>query len=229
VHRTRRLVRLSAPLLAVALLPTAAATAGAPAAHLISLDQARNALPAGSAMPGHPQTVISSTLGAFSGASPCLGPDVKPLVLKQSHEVTDVYIGNITSPNAIPSEFTITAVVFHTTAAAKVGMTSILHIEAHCPKQQGDSTGTVTRTGSARYADDGWTGWRTIDHLTVAPDPTDPGDTGLALRLNEEYLLRGNVVLLLTESGVLTPGAGHKQEADRKKATTAMLAGFAKL
>jgi hypothetical protein len=227
-HRARRIVRLSAPLLAVALLPSAAANAAAPQAHLISLDQARTALPAGSAMPGHPQTTISST-AAIASIAPCLGPDVRPLTMKQSHQVTEIYIGSLASINAIPSQFTITAFVFHTVAAAKVGMTAIVHSEAHCPKQQGDSEGSVTRTASARYATDGWTGWRSIDHLIVPPDPTDPGDTGLAMRLNEEYLLRGNVVLALTESGALTPGAGPKQEADRKKATTAMLAGFAKL
>jgi hypothetical protein len=229
LHRTRRLVRLSAPLLAVALLPATAANAAGPVAPLVSLDQARHALPESSAMPGHPQTVVSSTAGGLSGGNPCPAPDAKPLVLKQSHQVTNLYFDTMTSPNVVPSQFAITAVVFHTTAAAKIGMASILHSEAHCPKVVGDSEASITRTLSASYRAEGWTGWRSIAHLTAAPDPTDPGDTGLALRLNTEYLSRGNVVLILTESGELTPANGAKQEADRKKATTTMLAGFAKL
>jgi hypothetical protein len=229
LHRTRRLVRLSAPLLAVALLPATAANAASPSAHLVSLDQARKALPATSDMPGRPQTVITTSDPVFSNGSPCPAPDAKPLVLKQSHLVTNIYEADPTSLNAIPVQFTLTAVVFHTTAAARVGMGSILHIETHCPKHEGDSEASMDRTLSQSYQAKGWSGWRSVAHLTVAPDPTDPGDIGLAARINTEYLLRGNVVLILIESGPLTPGNGPQQEAARKQASTAMLAGFAKL
>ena len=225
----RRAVRLSAPLLTFALLPVSAATAATPAGHLVSVDQARNALPAANVMPGHPATVVTSTLGVFASATPCPSPKAKPLVFKGSHPVTNIYIGKLTSSKVIPPQFSITAIVFHTTATAKTAMATIVQAEAHCPKRQGDTTATLTRTASAPYSSGGWAGWRSVGQLTVAPDPTIPGDTGLSLRLNTEYLLRGNVVLVLSESASATPGSGPKQEAARKAATKTMLAGFAAL
>lgn len=227
LHRTRRIARLSTPLLALALMPVAAANATAPA-HLVSLDQARKAMPQLSTMPGHPDSVTTSTNATLTAIAPCLGPDVKPLKLKLSHAVTSLYVAAPTATNAVPSQFSITAVVFHTVAAAKVGMEAIVHAEAHCPKQGGDSEASFSRTLSTKYATSGWTGWRSTDHLTIAPDPADATDPGIALRLNEEYLLRGNVLLVLNEAGALA-GSGAKQDADRKKATIAMLAGYHKL
>jgi hypothetical protein len=225
-HRLRRVISASAPLLAVALLPATAHAAAAPT-HLVSLDQARKDLPASSAMPGHPQTVVTTTIGGLANGNPCTGPQAKPLAFKHSRQVSSLYIGKFTSPSAQPTQFLVSAIVFHTTADARAGMATIVRTEKHCPKQQGDSSATVTRTLSGSYAANGWKGWRTVAKVAVAADPSDPIDSGLEVRINTEYLQRGNVVLLLSESGSNKPGTAAKQDADRRQATKAMLAGFA--
>lgn len=227
LHRTRRIARMSTPLLALALMPAAAANAAA-TSHLVSFDQARKAMPSASALPGKPSSLNTVTRNGATPVGPCLA-DEKPLTLKPSHMVASLYSTPATKPGAMPTEIAISALVFHSAAAAKAGMEAIVHVETRCPKQIGDSEASIVRTLSAKYATAGWTGWRSTDHLTVAPDPSDPTDTGLAARLNSEYLLRGNVVLAVGVSGPLSPTNGAQQEAYRKKATTALLAGFAKL
>jgi hypothetical protein len=221
----RRLSRLlvSAPLVAAAVIPATTAQAAAPAPHLVSQAQARAALPTSSAMPGHPPTVVTSTAGAFANPTVCVGPNTGPVRLKNVHPVTNIYI-----PAGAKPSFSITALVFHTTAAAKVGLAAILHAEHACPARQSAPDGSVVRTLSAKYGAGSWTGWRSIDHLTIPSDPTDPAPP-LALRLATEFLARGNVLLVLTETSTTGQGSGPALEAARKTATTAMLAGFAKL
>jgi hypothetical protein len=220
-RRVSRLL-LSAPLVAAALVPATAAQAAAPAAHLISLAQAREALPAPAVMPGHPETVVTTTAIGVN-APVCIGPTAKPLRLKNAHLVTNLYVSN-----GAKSTFAITAFVFHTAAAAKVGLAAVLHAEHACPARQSAPDGSVVRTLSQKYGAGSWTGWRSTDHLTIPSDPTDPTPP-MTMRLSAEFLARGNVLLELTETSMAGQGSGPAQEAARKTATKAMLAGFAKL
>lgn len=233
-YRARLLAAVAAgPVAAVGLVPPAAASAASPA-KLVSLAQAKAALPAAEAMPGHPKTVTISTEPVLGKLQPCLQPHPKPIALHGAHSVTALYLVAPkpkagTSDQLSLTEFTVTAVVFHTAAAAATALAAVDSAERHCPTRISAPDGTVTRSLSQRYKVKNWTGWRSIAHLNIPADPTVPGDTATSLRLNQEFLVRGNVLLNLTETGDTSAGSGEVQEKARKAATIAMLAGYAKL
>jgi hypothetical protein len=221
-HRLRRLSRvvLAVPLV-VGALPPASAHA-APPAHLVSRTQAAAALPRGSAMPGKSPLLGTRTDNSWLEQPVCLTGGVPTVTFTHAHVIVNWY------GSGKAYTFMIAAVVFHTVPDAKVGLAAVARLEAHCPTRDSDQYGTEVRTLSTRYGADGWTGWRSIDHAYLPADPFThyPAES---FRMNTEFLLRGNVLLMLQQFGDLGPGTGPAMEQDRKKATTAMLAGFAKL
>ena len=223
---------VAGPIAAAVLVAGTAAHAASPVA-LVSLAQAKAALPAAEAMPGHPRTVTVTTEPLLGKLQPCLQPHPKTIALHGAHSVTAVYFitpagkANPAGQVALTS-FTITAVVFHTAAAAATALAAVDAAERHCPAHISAPDGSVTRTLSQRYTVHAWTGWRSIAHLDFPADPTVPGDTATSIRLNQEFLVRGNVLLNLTETGGTPTGSGPVQDKARKAATTAMLAGYAK-
>ena len=231
--RHRVFAAVAAPIVAAVMVGTTAAHAASPIV-LVSLAQAKAALPAPETMPGHPRTVTISTEAVLGKLQPCLQPHPKAIALHGAHTVTALYL---TTPSTKPSangaiaftEFTVTAVVFHTAADAASALATVDAAERRCPTRISTADATVTRTLSQRYAVGAWTGWRAITHLDIPADPTDPTDTATSLRLNQEFLLHANVMLNLTETGATAAGSGPVQDKARKAATTAALAGYAKL
>ena len=223
---------MTAPVIAVAMLSGTVARAASPVA-LVSLAQAKAALPEPAAMPGHPKTVTISTEAALGKLQPCLQPHPKAIAVHGAHTVTALYIvlpsSKANASQVAFTEFTVTAVVFHTTAAAATALAAVDAAERHCPSRISAADGSVTRTLSQRYTVRSWAGWRSVAHLDIPADPTDPGDTATSIRLTQEFLARGNVLLSLTETGNISAGTGAVQEKARKAATTALLAGFDKI
>jgi hypothetical protein len=221
-HR-RRLSRvlLAVPLVAGALPPASAHAAAAPA-HLVSRAQAAAALSRGSAMPGESPLLGTRTDNLWLEQTVCLTGDVATVTFTHAHVIANWY------GSGKAYSFEVAAVVFHTVADAKVGLAAVFRLEAHCPARDSDQYGTEVRTLSTRYGAEGWNGWRSTDHAYVPADPFThyPAES---IRMNTEFLVRGNVLLMLQQFGDLGPGTGPAMEQDRKKATTAMLAGFAKL
>ena len=222
---------VAAPLVAAVLVAGTAAAASP--VTLVTLAQAKAALPAAEAMPGRPSTVTITTEAVLGKLQPCLQPHPKAIALHGAHSVSALYFitpSRKTNPSAevALTSFTVTAVVFHTAAAAVTALAAVDTAERRCPTRISAPDGTVTRTLSQRYAVHTWTGWRSVVHLDIPADPTDPGDTATSLRLNQEFLVHGNVLLNLTETGGTAAGSGTVQDKARKAATTAMLAGYSK-
>lgn len=224
-HHLRRFstALLAAPLLAGAVLPVVSARAATAPGHLVSRAQAAAALPAGSAMPGKPGKNGQSTDPSLRNVVVCVALNPTPVKLNAGYAITKYFSGG-----KVPAEYEVTAVVFHTIAAAKVGLAAVKHAESRCPVHQVSPGGTVTRTLSQPYAANGWTGWRSVDHLSFPADKS-AGEPAWSVRQSTEFLVRGNVLLELDVVGDLGPGSGPTQDAARRTATTAMLAGYAKL
>jgi hypothetical protein len=221
-HR-RRLSRvlLAVPLVVGALPPASAQAAAAPA-HLVSRAQAAAALPRGSAMPGKNPLLDTRTDNSWLEQTVCLTGEPSTVTFTHAHVIANWY------GSGKAYTFMVAAVVFHTVADAKVGLAAVARLESHCPARDSDQYGAEVRTLSTRYAADDWNGWRSTDHASAPANPIThyPAES---FRMNMEFLVRGNVLLVLQQFGDLGPGTGPAMEQDRKKATTATLAGFAKL
>ena len=219
-HHLRRLstVALTAPLLAGAVLPAVSAHATTVPAHLVSRAQAAAALPHASAMPGKTPLLGTETDNSNLRQDVCFtGPG--PVTFANAHAIVNYY-GHNNEPT-----FMVAAIVFHTVADAKVGLAAVGRAETHCPSHYSGPDGTDVRTLTARYGANSWIGWRSTDHWDAPADPVNhfPAES---LRINTEFLVRGNVLL---ELGQISTVGGSVAEQARKQATTAMLAGFAKL
>jgi hypothetical protein len=221
MHRRRhRLLTVAAATLA---LVTPMAKAGA-ATRLVSLAQAAAAVPPVTALPGHPRTLVTSTIAHLDGLHVCID-------YAERVPFTGAHAFAVTYQAANSDVFVIDAVVFHTVADAQAARIALVRAEAGCSRQMHVSGDTFTRTLSRRYGAGQWTGWRTIDHLDV------PGDQAIGIparsnHVSRSYLFRGNVLLDIRVGGHQqspSDATGPVQDAERKAITHATLARFAKL
>ena len=118
----------------------------------------------------------------------------------------------------------LTAFVYHTGAQARAARAKLLTVEKHCPRRATVFGVPLVRTTSIAYTVDGWAAYRTVDELSVLNLVDGPDPVGV--RLNDEYLLRGNVLLNIKESGTIGTGTTHRQDVWRQATTTSMLAAF---
>jgi hypothetical protein len=133
------------------------------------------------------------------------------------------------TPQAKTASWTLGAVVFHTSKLANAAAAKLAKIEKGCPKTAPPIPGlpftpTLVRTKSAAYAVDGWTGYRTVDEDTSLNLINGPEPTGT--RTTRVFLTRGNIMITITEAGVVVPGTAARQEAWRSTVTRGMLTSF---
>jgi hypothetical protein len=116
--------------------------------------------------------------------------------------------------------------IFASPAQAKAAMSGFAAADEACPRvltdhERGGSL-IFTTTLSGKDTAGGWTGYRTVMHVTGTGN-----EKSFSSRAFETYLTRGNVVaeILVHSSG--NPGTGPKEDGWRKQATKLLLARIA--
>lgn len=205
--------------------------AGAPA-HLVTLDEAFAALPAAPLLPGSVRLAEKLLLPSQADITACPEMLFSPLgdvVLKAGTAGAIYEPAHHQTPPAKTATWSLSVLVFHNAKLAKAAQTKLLAAEKSCPKNLGGLGQPVdlTRTHAGAYTVDGWTGYRSVDEASTINLVDGPEPQGS--RLTQVYLVKGNVMLSLSEEGGLQPGTAARQEAWRKTVTKLMFTTFDKL
>lgn len=206
-----------------------AATAPAPAAPaLVDIDTAFGLLPAATAVPGAVRLTLKVETPGAAAIVPC--PEtLAELDLKGSLVGAQYETASKKTPAERTASWAITAVVFHSVKLAKSETARLVKVEKACPKKApSDSTDDnpfpFVRTKTAAYAVGAWKGYRTVDQIAVTDLIEGPDPVGE--RVNSVFLLKGNVLLAVQETGGIQPGTTTRQDLWRRTVTTLMLRQF---
>jgi hypothetical protein len=221
-----------------------AAQAAAPRLHTVTLDEAFAAMPVAKLVPGDVGLVAKLETPGAASLDPCPQLDLETLInailsggspgpigltLKSSQVIAAYEPAHSKTPVGKTASWNLGAVVFHSAKLASTAAAKLAKIEKACPKTVPPIAGfppitSLVRTHSAAYAVDGWTGYQTVDedvslNLLNGPDPTGTRSTRV-------FLTRGNVMVTITEQGVVDTGTGVRQEAWRSTVTRGLLTSF---
>jgi hypothetical protein len=214
--------RLAASGVAAAVLVGGTAT-GAQAASYphVTLGKAKLALPTAKSLPGGVKLIGKVRSAGKTFAAPCVTkPADVPLaggsvVIADYDNRTDIL-----SPKYLSYE--VSTVVFATAAQAKAGAAKVTKADKVCPKTATRMVNgvpeTISRTLLTKATSKAWTGYRTIDHISV----TD-GTSTIGIRGYETFLTRGNVLVIIDEIAAITPTNGAQSDARRKSATNLVI------
>jgi hypothetical protein len=222
----------------------ASAQAAAPKLKTVSMDQAFAALPTAKTVPGDVRLTAKFETPGSAAFDPCPQTDLAALIAELSGDSSGgapglsfagTQVGAVyepahsKTPTAKTATWQLNAVVFHTAKLAKAAAAKLAATEKSCPKTTPPIPGltlpfSLLRTKSAVYSVDGWTGYRTVDqmstlNLLLGPDP-------VGTRSTQVYLTRGNVMLVIDETGTIEPGTAPRQEVWRQQVTRGMLTSF---
>jgi hypothetical protein len=220
------------------------AQAAVPPLHTVTLDEAFLAIPGANLVPGDVGLAAKLETPGAASLEPCPQLDIEALVkaalsggptvpiglnLKSSQVQAAFEPAHSQTPAAKTATWTLGAVVFHSAKLASTAAAKLAKIEKACPKTVPPIAGlpfasSLVRTKSAAYAVDGWTGYRTVDEDTSLNLINGPEPTGT--RSTRVFLTRGNVMLTITEQGVVDTGTAARQEAWRSTVTRNMLTSF---
>lgn len=221
----------------------ATAQAAVPKVKLVSLDAALATLPLAHSLPGavrlvdKDETPLSASLELcpeiFSLAQLEQGGSSGDFPL-QAGEATATYEpAHSQTPPAKVAEWEISAVVFHTAKAAATAAAGLVKAEKRCPKSSPPASATnpfsspFVRAKAAPMTVGGWTGYTTVDQVTMLDLLQGPQPVGT--RITQVFLTRGNVMVNLVEQGTIATGTAFRQESWRKTVTNALLAKLDRL
>lgn len=219
---TRNVSRLAASGLAASVLVgSLAGTASAATYPHITLAKAKSALPPSKSLPGGVKLEGSVKTAGKTFGVVCTTKPVKVPLAGGSVAIADYSNGaDILSSKYLAYE--VSVVVFGTPAQATAGAAKLTKAEKACPKTStSDAEGvpeTITRTLLTKAASKAWTGYRSIDHITVAAN-----GVSLGIRGYETYLTRGNVLVVIDDIGAITPTNGASSDAQRKTETNVVI------
>ena len=228
-----------------ALLLGSAATAQAatPKVKLVSLDAASATLPTAHALPGAVRLVDKDETPLAASLELC--PEVFSLAqLEQSGSSSDFPLqagqavatyepAHAQTPPAKVAEWAISTVVFHTAKAAATAAARLVQAEKRCPKASPPASATNpfsspwVRAKAAPLTVGGWTGYTTVDQVTMLDLLQGPQPVGT--RVTQVFLTRGNVMVNIVEEGTIATGTAFRQESWRKSVTSALLAKLDRL
>ena len=191
--------------LLVGTVATSAQAATAP--HLVR-SQAKAALPTSASLPGHVKRVGAVALSDITYATPCTTVPKKVTLPGGAAAIAGYKnTASVISPKYL--EWGISIVVFPSASKATAAVARLNKAEKVCPgTKQTDEGGVVTlttRTLSKKDKVSAWSGYSTIDHVSL----TSTTDTA-TLRGYTTYVARGNVLVYLAAyftSGVNTRAA----------------------
>jgi hypothetical protein len=195
---------------------------------LIDIDTAFAAMPAAKSLPGAVRLTLKIQTPGSAGLVPC--PEtLVPMTLKGSLVGAEYETANKKTPADKTAQWSISAVVFHTTKLAASETAKVVKAEKACPKKApndaaDDNPFPFVRTKAASYSVDGWKGYRTVDQISVTDLLEGPDPVGE--RINVVYLTKGNVMLAIQEEAGIQPGTTARQDAWRKTVTALVLKAF---
>ena len=213
------------------LLAPAAARAATPAPavpSLVDIDAAFGLLPAAKALPGAVRLTLKVQTPGAAAIVPC--PEtLAELDLKGSLVGAQYETASKKTPLDKTASWAITAVVFHSDKVAKAETARLVKVEKACPKKaqtdsNHDNPFPFVRTKTAAYAVGAWKGYRTVDQIAITDLVEGPDPVGE--RVNSVFLLKGNVLLAVQETGGIQPGTTARQDAWRRSVTAFMLRQF---
>jgi hypothetical protein len=211
--------------------PVAVANAAAPvpaAPAVVDVDAAFTAMPLAKALPGAVRLVLKVETPGSAQIVPC--PEtLAPVNLKGSLVGAQYETATKKTPAEKTASWSITAVVFHNAKVAKREAARLVKIEKACPKKapndsQDDNPFPFVRSKSATYAVGDWTGYRTVDTISITDLLEGPDPVGE--RVNTVFLVKGNVMLTIQETGGIQPGTLVRQDLWRKSVTALMVKQF---
>lgn len=219
LRAVRSLVTITA---AACLLVSAVATsAQAGTAPTVTAAQAKKTVPPARLIPGSVTLTTPVLIRSKALAIPCV---TKPKVVTlQGASVEGNYLGkekSVVSPKYL--QWAVTVITFPSAAKATAAAKTLLAVQKTCPRTSTQTvkgtTETFTRSLGTKYTVGAFSGYRSVEHLSV----TD-GTVAANLRAFETFLVRGNVMLSLEEVAGATAGNGKEQDTWRKTVTTLMV------
>lgn len=217
-------------MLAPAAVAQAAPTPAPATPVLVDIDSAFGAMPLAVVLPGAVRLTLKLETPGAASIVPC--PEtLVPVSLKGSLVGAQYETANKKTPAERTASWSITAVVFHSAKLAKTEAARLVKIEKACPKKapsdggDGDSPfPPFVRSKAAAYALGAWTGYRTIDTISLTDLIEGPDPVGE--RVNTVFLVKGNVMLTVQETGGIQPGTLVRQDLWRKSVTALMVKQF---
>jgi hypothetical protein len=215
--------RAAASGVAAAVLVGGAATGAQAAASYphVTLAKAKLALPTSKSLPGGVTLVGKVHSAGKTFAAPCVTKPANVPLAGGSVVIADY--GNhtdILSPKYLSYE--VSTVVFATATQAEAAAAKVAKADKGCPKTAKRTVEgvpeTISRTLLTKATSKAWTGYRTIDHITVTN-----GTTTFAIRGYETFLTRGNVLVIVDEIAAITATNGAQSDARRKTATNLVI------
>jgi hypothetical protein len=207
---------------AAVLVGGTAANAQAAASYpTVTLAKAKLALPTSKSLPGGVKLVGKVRSAGKTFAAPCVTKPANVPLAGGSVVIADYdNHTDILSPKYLSYE--VSTVVFGTAAEAKAGAAKLTKAEKVCPKTASRKVEgvpeTISRTLLTKATSKAWTGYRTIDHITVTN-----GTTSIAIRGYETFLTRGNVIVVIDEIAAITATNGAQSDARRKTETNLVI------
>lgn len=205
-----------------------AAPAPAAAPALVDIDTAFAAMPLAQLLPGAVRLTLKVETPGSAQIVPC--PEtLAPFNLKGSLVGAQYETATKKTPAEKTASWAITAVVFHTTKLAKTEAARLVKTEKACPKKapndgQDDNPFPFVRSKAATYSVGAWTGYRTVDTISLTDLLEGPDPVGE--RVNTVFLVKGNVMLTVQETGGIQPGTLVRQDLWRKSVTALMVKQF---
>jgi hypothetical protein len=195
---------------------------------LVDVDTAFATMPLAQVLPGAVRLTLKVETPGAASIVPC--PETLATVnLKGSLVGAQYETANKKTPAEKTASWSLTAVVFHTNKLAKSEAARLVKIEKACPKKapsdgNDDPFPPFVRSKAAAYAVGAWTGYRTVDTISLTDLIEGPDPVGE--RVNTVFLVKGNVMLTVQETGGIQPGTLVRQDLWRKSVTALMVKQF---
>jgi hypothetical protein len=215
-------------MLAPAAVARAATVPVAAVPALVDVDTAFAAMPLAQVLPGDVRLTLKVETPGAASIVPCpetlVSVNLKGSLVSAQYETAH----KKTLPEKTAS-WSLTAVVFHTAKLAKSEAARLVKIEKACPKKapsdgNDDAFPPFVRSKAAAYAVGSWTGFRTVDTISLTDLIEGPDPVGE--RVNTVFLVKGNVLLTVQETGTIQPGTLVRQDVWRKSVTALLLKQF---